>query len=504
MCRTDKNRFLKTSAAVTVFLLILAFCSTFLLEDSLTLTILHTNDHHGHTLAYTYQGKNIGGLAERMTLIKRLKGEAASTTDMYLLVDAGDISSGTLFSDFFDAEPDWKVYARFYDAIVLGNHDFDFPFDRVFSLIKTFQAPVLSANLYDRRSNDLFFPPYKIFRNGNWSLAIIGISHPETPLISTLGNDERLEFHPAGDTSRQAVQELRDDHDLIIVLSHLGEDDRLAKEVQGIDLIIGGHSHSPLKKALKVKKTLIVNAGFGGQFVGRLELSLRRQKRGVAVRLIDYDLLPVPADLPPDEEVHAMLQPYLDSYGERGKTVVGEAGDAFTRTPLAGPMSTPNIANLVTDAYRFATGTDFAFVNKGGLRADLDKGPVTIEEIHSVLPFDNTLIVFQITGKQIMEIIQGMVSGQVNEDGILFPSNLKIVTQKQGPAEVRTGEGEPLDLDKLFSVAVASFIARGGDGHQSFLKLEQKRDTMIRTEDALRKYFEAKGTIYPDNEPRLR
>ncbi|MGD2294767.1 MAG: bifunctional UDP-sugar hydrolase/5'-nucleotidase [Candidatus Aminicenantes bacterium] len=501
----DKN-LLKIFVAISTFLLtlLLTFCSVPSPKDSLTVTILHTNDHHGHTLPHEHQGRFVGGLAERIALIKRLKREARSTSDMCLLVDAGDISSGTLFSDFFTNEPDWKVYAQFYDAIVPGNHDFDFPFDRVFSMIKTFQAPVLSANLYDRGSGELFFPPYKIFRQDSWSLALIGISHPDTPLISTLGYDERLEFRAAVEATKQYVQELRKKHDLIVVLSHLGEDDRLAKKVDGIDLIIGGHIHTPLEKPLKVNNTLIIKAGYAGQYVGHMELSLQRRTRGIRIKMISYKLIPVSTDIAPDEKVLSMLQPFLDSYGDRGRVIVGEAGEAFNRNPLADPMSSSNLANLVTDAYRFVTGADLAFVNKGGLRADLDKGPVTVEELHAVLPFHNTLIVFEIKGEQVIEIIQRMASGLPSKGGILFPSNLDITIRKSGLKVVLTGDGGSIEPELIYTVAVGSFIARGGDGHLRFPAFKQKTDTKIRTSDALRMYFEAKGTLFPDNKPRLK
>ncbi len=167
-------------------------------------------------------------------------------------------------------------------------------------------------------------------------------------------------------------------------------------------------------------------------------------------------------------------------------------------------MSSSNLANPVSDSYRYVTGADFAFVNEGGLRSDLDKGPVTIEELHRVLPFNNTLIVFKLTGTQILDIIQTMTSTLMNTDGKLFPSNLQILIRKPGEPIVRTGEGETLVPDKIYSVAVGSFIARGGDGHEKFPSFKHKTDTKIRTSDALKKYFEDKKIVFPDNEARLK
>ena len=423
---------------------------------------------------------------------------------MCLLFDAGDVSSGTLFSDFFAAEPDWKIFSKFYDAITPGNHDFDFPFDTVFNLIQKFRVPMISSNLYGRQSGQLIFPPYNVFQKGNWKIAVIGVSHPDTPLISTLGNDNRLEFRSAVEAAALHVKALRETHDLVIILSHLGEDDKLAKAVNGIDLIVGGHSHSPFKKPKKKNKTLLVNAGYGGQYVGQMSLLLKRGKRGVKVRLTDYELLPVTGDLPPDEVVLSLLQPYKKTFGDRGQTVVGETGEIFSRAPLEDSMSSSMLANLVSDSYRYVTGADFAFVNEGGLRADLDKGPVTIDELHRVLPFNNTLILFELTGTQIIDIIRNMASTLASEEGILFPSNLHITLRKSGESVILTGEGEALVPDKTYSVAVGSFIARGGDGHTSFPTFTQKTDTQIRTSEALRRYFEAKGTVFPDKTARLK
>jgi len=494
----------RIDAALFVLILIFCSCSTQVPDEAFSLTILHTNDHHGHILTYTRDETEIGGLAERITLVKKLKEQALDTSDICLLLDAGDVSSGTLFSDFFFAEPDWKIYSQFYDAITPGNHDFDFPFDTTFSLIQKFKVPMISSNLYGRESGQLIYPPYNIFQKENWKIAVIGVSHPDTPLISTLGNDERLEFRSAVEAVGLNVKELRKTNDLIIVLSHLGDDDKLAKAVKGIDLIVGGHFHTPLEKPKKRNKTLLVNAGYGGQYVGRMSLLLKRRKNGVRVRVVDYELLPVTGDLPPDEEILSLLQPYREAFGDLDQTVVGETGEIFSRTPLADSMSSSSLANLVADSYRYVTNADFAFVNEGGLRADLDKGPVTIDELHRVLPFDNTLIVFKITGAQIVEIFKAMVTTITSEDGTLFPSNLHITLRKSGEPIILTGDGEALVANKTYSVAVGSFIARGGDGHTSFPDFTQKSDTKIRTSDALKRYFEAMGTVFPDKTARLK
>jgi 2',3'-cyclic-nucleotide 2'-phosphodiesterase (5'-nucleotidase family) len=491
-----------------LFFLVLFFslssCSTSPPKETFTLTVFHTNDHHGHTLAYDSDGTRIGGLAERLFLINKLREESAGICDLCLLLDAGDVTTGTLFSDTFLAEPDWKVYGRYYDALAPGNHDFDFPLDSMLRLIDSFNVPVISANVFDRRTDTLLFPPYKIFRKDGWSVAVIGVSHPETPILSTLGNDERLEFLSAVEAAEIYAHQLKNDHDLLIILSHLGEDERLAKKVKGIDLIIGGHSHSPLKKPVKKKRALIVNAGYGGRYVGYMTLRLERKGRSVSVEMTDYELIPVSADIPPDKEVKSILQPYVAAFGDQGKTVVGEAGESFQRTPLKGPLSSSNLGNLVSDAYRFATDADFAFVNRGGLRADLDKGPVTIDELHAVLPFDNTLIVFEIKGSHVLKIIENLAPGRSTNDGLLFPSNLQIERTQSGKPAVHSLQGKPILPDKLYTVAVGSFIARGGDGHKVFLTFKKKYNTMIRTSDALRRYIEAKKTVFPDNQSRLK
>ena len=490
---------------LTALLLVLSACSTSAPEETFSLTLFHTNDHHGRTLAYDSDGTRVGGLAERLTLIKSLREEAAAKCDLCLLFDAGDVSSGTLFSDTYAAEPDWKVFGKFYNALTPGNHDFDFPLDGLLRFIDLFKVPVLSANIFDRRTETLLFPPYKIFRKGGWSIAVIGISHPDTPIISTLGNDERLEFRSAVEAAGFYVNDLRHENDMVIILSHWGKNDvQLAQKVEGIDLIIGGHSHSPFEMPLQRNGTLIVNAGYGGRYVGQMSLRLRRKGRSVDLEMTDYELIPVPADIPSDQEVESILKPYLDAFGDRGHTVVGEAGESFLRTPLGGQFSSSNLANLVADAYRFVAGTDFAFVNRGGLRADLDKGPVTVDDLHAVLPFDNTLIVFEILGSQVLEIIENMSARSIGENGLLLPSNLLITGLHSGQPDVRSNDGEPLIPDKLYRLAVGSFIARGGDGHAIFPTFQKRYDTMIRTSDALKRYFEAKKTVFPDNESRLK
>lgn len=483
----------------------LSACSTAASEESFSVTIFHTNDHHGQTLAYKSNGSRTGGLAERVALIKSLKEEASAKCDLCLILDAGDISSGTLFSDSYSAEPDWKIFGKFYDVLTLGNHDFDFPLDTLLRFIDSFGIPVISANLYDSLKGTLLFPPYKIFRKDGWSVAVIGLSHPDTPIISTLGNDERLEFRSPLKAADSFVKNLRDENDMVIILSHWGEEDlRLAQKTKGVDLIVGGHSHTPLAEPIKKDGALIINAGSQGRFVGRLALRLLRKGRSVDIEMTDYELIPVRDDIPPDREVESLLKPYVDAFGSRGQKVVGEAGGAFLRAPISGAPSSSTLANLVADAYRQVSGADFAFVNRGGLRADLNKGPVSVDDLHAILPFDNTLIVFDVRGSQILDIISNMAGGAISENGLLLPSNLLITGLRSGQMEVCSGDGQPLIPDKIYRLAVGSFIARGGDGHAIFPTLKDKYDTMIRTSDALGRYIEAKKIVYPDNKSRLK
>jgi 5'-nucleotidase len=261
--------------------------------------------------------------------------------------------------------------------------------------------------------------------------------------------------------------------DLIVVLSHLGLDgDRaLARAVDGIDLIVGGHSHTFLERPETVDGALIVQAGAKGQVLGRLDLTVE-QATG---QIEDYadTLLPVNDDVAPDPEVQALVDAALAEAAETMDQPIGE-----TARPLD-PRSSGEFAlgNLICDALRAAEidgrSADVAFHNNGGIRARLAKGPITFGQLYEVLPFDNQLMALDLSGGQLRQILEQSVAGA---PGKLQVSGLAFAFDMDQPAGQRVVEvavgGEPLDPARIYRVTTIDYLAAGGDGYETFTQGE--------------------------------
>lgn len=234
-----------------------------------TLTILHTNDHHGTTLSKS----GVAGLAERATYVKSVRNQAENV----LLLDAGDINTGTALSNMFQAEPDIKAYNMIgYDAVAFGNHEFDGTLAKLQMQMEISEFPWISANIKAGKKY-LADEPYLIKDYEGFRVGVIGLTTLRSLVIAS--PDASLTFADEIETAQAMVTELRNKKkcDIIIVLGHLGdvlETDtqntsiKLAEKVQGIDLIVDGHSHSKLAEPKVVNGTPIVSANEWGKFVG--------------------------------------------------------------------------------------------------------------------------------------------------------------------------------------------------------------------------------------------
>ncbi len=476
--------------------------------EPLPVTILHTNDHHGHTLSYSIKSRTVGGLAQRIQLFDEIRQEVDQQNGWVLILDAGDVTTGTLFSDSFSAEPDWAVYSRTYDAVVPGNHEFDIPFSRLTEFASRYKIPFLCANLISRAKQKPVYEPFRVFKKSGHTIGVIGLTNPDTPVISLYGNDRQLLFRPPISAIQDIVLRLRPRVEVLVALSHLGltADQRLAQTIPDFDLIIGGHSHDVLRQPMRVGSTIIVQAGSRGKYVGRLDFNLDPKQRRSGITYTQYQLIPIFSNQPRSSAVMTLLKPFIDTFGERGQTVVGEAAADFSRKPLAGPNSSSAMAHLIADSYREALRADIAFVNRGGVRGDFQRGRLTEADLHRVFPFDNTLYLYRITGDELLQLINDMVAKRAERQALspgalLFPSNLHIIAGSQ--LRVRFFDNTPLAKNRLYLVAVDSFIAGGGDGFQMFSQLGNVERSSIKSIDAIRTYIKRNSPIVPDRRPRL-
>lgn len=322
-----------------------------------SLTILHTNDTHGHLLPFSYpdaaasgpelQGlrtyKDIGGVARRATLVKRIRQELEARGVPVWVADIGDYSDGTPFSSEYHGEADLAAMnAAGYDIGTIGNHEFNNSAAQVRKLIGLTRYDLVCANVTDRATSKTLMPPYVIRKVGDVRVAVFGLMTKEAATYPA--GKEAFDVADETETARQTVAALRGRADIIVALSHGGEslDQRLAEQVPEIDVIVGGHSHSRLPsgetvwhsqelKASSVNGTVIVQAHQWGGELGRLDLLFSKDQSG-AWRVDRYRarLIPVSADIPDDAAVAAVVEQFWKPIAPRYAEVIGQAAGEFS------------------------------------------------------------------------------------------------------------------------------------------------------------------------------
>jgi len=429
-----------------------------------TLTILHVNDFHG-ALQPTRSGADRpeeGGAARLAALVKT---ERTPTT---LFLAAGDLMQGTNLSNLFAGRPAIEAFNLMdLDASAVGNHEFDGGQPALSERAAEARFPFLAANIAGGGS----WKPFEIRRVGSLRVAIFGLTTEETPVATHPRNVKGLTFENPVAAARRLVAELRPQADLIVALTHLGveEDDKLAVAVPGIDVIVGGHTHTKIEQPETIGGTLVLQAFERGVFLGRLDLEVA----GGKIVSHRYNLLPVTAAAGEDSAVAALVAGYLVQLGDKMNEVVGTALVDLEGGKDAMRTRETNLGDLVADMMRETAGADVALINGGTIRAGVPAGPVTVGTIYNVLPFDNWLISFAISGKELRESLETGVSRvEVRDGGFPQVSGMSYTFDPKAPAGSRviavSVGGAPLEETRRYVLATHDFLAAGGNGYTVF------------------------------------
>ncbi|GHV82678.1 bifunctional UDP-sugar hydrolase/5'-nucleotidase [Spirochaetia bacterium] len=460
------------------------------------LVILHTNDHHGTTVSK--DGKM--GLAERAAFVKQVR----NIYNNVLILDAGDINTGTALSNMYDAEPDIKAYDLIgYKAVAIGNHEFDKPFSTLEKQIAKSKFDFVSANI-TRPNGSYLEKPYIIQDYDGFRVAVIGLTTLRSKV--TARPDASLKFIPEIDAAKAMVKRVRETEkaDIVIIVGHVGdvletEDQTTSKMVVEaladaglkIDLFIDGHSHSALSAPIVVANTPIVSSHEWGKFMGEAVLKIKDKK------VIDFFWKPVEitsAKFPPDPAVLTLLKPYIDGAQASLKEIVMKTSAVFpfnqgsiTRIPRYRETAS---GNLTSDSYtwfireKLGVAVDFAITNGGGIRAALPEGNVTREAIKTMLPFDNWVFFVRLPGSKVKEMFDHAASQNQGSGG--FPQISREVKLEltydadgtHGKVTSLTINGAPIDDNKIYAVATNDFMAGGGDGYTSMKTTETFNTSM--------------------------
>ncbi|WP_196221297.1 bifunctional UDP-sugar hydrolase/5'-nucleotidase UshA [Sansalvadorimonas verongulae] len=458
-------------------------------SDSKTyhLTVLNTNDNHGH---FWRNSQGEGGMAARKTLIDKIRGEVVKKGGAVIVLSGGDINTGTPTSDMLDALPDIKGMNLIgYTASAVGNHEFDNPLPLLMQQVQWANFPFLAANIYDKRTNKRLFKPYIVVDAGGLRVAIIGLTTLDTVQTSNPEVTRGLTFTDPVKEAKALMPEMRKKSDIVIAATHLGwyfrgnyginapGDVNLARKVDGIDIIAGGHSQDPLFRPDIINSTYIMQAFEWGKYVGRSDFIYRD---GI-LKMTDYELIPVNLKekvvrngkseyvnigpvITENKEMLELLEPYQKKGDEMLSVVVGKVDKRLPGERAEVRFHPTALGNLIAEAQRERAKADLAVLNGGGIRTSIPAGPITYRTVLTVQPFGNQVAYIELNGRDLKNYMQVVGSMPPDSGAFAHFANVAMVMEG-GKLKLLAVGGNLVNDDKMYRMAVNSFSASGGDGY---------------------------------------
>ncbi|QPI42049.1 MULTISPECIES: bifunctional UDP-sugar hydrolase/5'-nucleotidase UshA [Pectobacterium] len=502
-------------------------------DKTYAITILHTNDHHGH---FWHNDYGEYGLAAQKTLVDQIRQEVASKGGSVLLLSGGDINTGVPESDLQDAEPDFRGMNMVgYDAMALGNHEFDNPLSVLRQQEKWAKFPLLSANIYQKSTNERLFKPYALFDKQGVKIAVIGLTTDDT---AKLGNPEYfsdIEFRNPSTEAKQVVEQLRKSEkpDVIIAATHMGHYDdgnhgsnapgdvEMARSLPAgyLDMIVGGHSQDPVCMAQENKKqvdyvpgtpcapdrqngTWIVQAHEWGKYVGRADFTFRNGE----LKLEHYQLIPInlkkkvekdgktervfyTQEITQDADVMKMLTPFQEKGQAQLGIKIGSVKGKLEGDRNQVRFRQTNLAHVLLSAQLERAEADFAIMSGGGVRDSIESGDITYKDVLKVQPFANTLVYVDMKGSDVEKYLAVAANKKVDSGAYAQFLNVSLTADGQGVQNVKI-KGEPLQADKVYRMATLNFNAMGGDGYPRLDNLPGYVNTGFVDAEVLKQYIE--------------
>jgi 2',3'-cyclic-nucleotide 2'-phosphodiesterase (5'-nucleotidase family) len=476
----------------SLVLFLLSACNAY--AGQFVIRILYLNDFHGFAEPYKSPGSNelLGGISYLAAKVDRLRDGEPS-----LLLAAGDMMEGNIWANLFQGQSviDLMNEMRF-DMMVVGNHEFNFGQHVLKKRISEAKFPVLGANVEGLDA----LKPYAIKEVAGITIAVIGVVTDETPISTNPRNVAGLRFLSPEETVRKYIRELKSKADIIIVLSHIGyhADRALAEKVKGIDVIVGGHSHTQILSPVAVGNTIIVQAWEHAKALGVLDLTVEDRK----IAKFDGRLELIKPD-GEDLRVKAIVAKYEDKIDRRLNTVIGDTCTDLDSENVS--RRETNFGDLITDIIRDASRADIAIINGGSIRANISKGEVREKDIYTALPFDDYIVAVRLTGKQIREALEHGVSATEGGPG-RFPqvSGIRFAYSGSAKSGARVKEisiaGKPVEPEREYTVATNDFLAAGGDGYRVFEEAAKSSGDFSVTDGVMK----GKKIVYNDHGRQLR
>jgi 2',3'-cyclic-nucleotide 2'-phosphodiesterase (5'-nucleotidase family) len=489
-------------------LAVLAFAVSASADEPIKIRVYHTNDVHGWIMPRLDKfqtNRMIGGAAALASLIGRETGPK-------LVLDAGDWWQGTPEGSLTKGDAVAEVFnAIGYDAITVGNHEYDAGADSLRALIAKMKMPVLSANTFGDDGKPVpWVRPWIVKEVAGVKFGIFGLTTSHMPKLAFKKNIEGLDFRNEVKTARDAVAALKQQGaTVIIAVTHIGlegenqkfqGDKTLASEVPGIDLIVGGHSHTYLNRAIRGENgTLIVQAGSYLVKAGRTTLEIDPKTKTV-VSSSDELIELWPDRVGEDPIVKALVAKQTEAVGKIFETVIATAPALMGREP----EQENALGDWMSDCYRQTLGTDAALQNGGGIRAEIPAGPVTLRTIFNLMPFDNALVKLNMKGADLRAAFDhGVGIGKIAQ---VSGANIEYYRPKPAGERIAsvTVGGAPLDDAKTYSIATLDFLISGGDGYDVFDRFVSSEATGALARDLLNECARKTGVVAAPATGRLK
>ncbi|EHB9199284.1 bifunctional UDP-sugar hydrolase/5'-nucleotidase [Salmonella enterica subsp. enterica serovar Infantis] len=478
-------------------------------DKTYKITILHTNDHHGHFWRSEY-GEY--GLAAQKTLVDSIRKEVAQEGGSVLLLSGGDINTGVPESDLQDAEPDFRGMNLIgYDAMAVGNHEFDNPLTVLRQQEKWAKFPFLSANIYQKSTGERLFKPWAIFTRQDIKIAVIGLTTDDTAKIGNPEYFTDIEFRKPAEEAKVVIQELNmnEKPDVIIATTHMGHYDNgdhgsnapgdveMARSLPAgsLAMIVGGHSQDPVCMASENKKQVnyvpgtpcapdkqngiwIVQAHEWGKYVGRADFEFRNGE----MKMVNYQLIPVnlkkkvtwdngkservlyTPEIAENPQMLSLLTPFQNKGKAQLEVKIGSVNGLFEGDRSKVRFVQTNMGRVILAAQIARTGADFGVMSGGGIRDSIEAGDITYKSVLKVQPFGNIVVYADMSGKEVVDYLTAVA--QMKPDSGAYPqfANVSFVAKEGKLTELKI-KGEPVDPAKTYRMATLSFNATGGDGY---------------------------------------
>ncbi|MGI3093604.1 bifunctional UDP-sugar hydrolase/5'-nucleotidase UshA [Vibrio diabolicus] len=538
-----KQRLIIKTALSAAILASLAGCATqpapeWNADTTYKLTVLHTNDHHGRFWQNRY-GEY--GMAARKTLIDDLREEIQAEGGSVLLLSGGDINTGVPESDLQDAEPDFKGMSKIgYDAMALGNHEFDNPLDVLFKQQEWANFPMLSANIYDKSTGKRLFQPYAMFKKQGIKIAVIGLTTEDTAKLGNPEFIEQIDFRDPKEEAKKLIAELKETEypDLIFAVTHMGHyengnrginapgDVALARYLNDgdLDMIVGGHSQEPvcmegpnvIKKSFKPgdecqpdqqNGAYIVQAHEWGKYVGRADYEFRNGE----LSMVSYDLIPVnlkkkvkvdgqsqrvsiQEEIKQDEMMLEFLRPYQEKGQGKLNVKIAESNGKLEGDRSVVRYQQTNLGRLIATAHMERAKADFAVMNSGGVRDSIAAGDITYKDVLTVQPFGNMVSYVDMTGKEVLDYLNVVATKPVDSGAYAQFSGIAMSINNGEVTNVFIGNKQ-LRLDDNYRFTVPSYNAAGGDGYPKIDDHPGYVNTGFTDAEVLKDYLETHSPI---------